>query len=140
MRRLPPDWARILATVDQDRQAAIVAVGPDDQLVGVARYGCPPGSDEAEIALVVQDGWQGRGLGTLLLTALLEHGQSHGLTRFRAYVLATNQRMLHLIEELGVVDERALDQGVVSIGFTRRPCRSPGDERPAGSRPAESGP
>jgi RimJ/RimL family protein N-acetyltransferase len=140
MRRLPPDWARILATVDQDRHAAIVAVDPEDQLVGVARYGCPPGSDEAEIALVVQDGWQGRGLGTLLLTVLLDHGRSRGLTRFRAHVLATNQRMLRLIEELGVVDQRVLDQGVVSLGFTRRPRRSPGEDRPGGSRPAESGP
>jgi RimJ/RimL family protein N-acetyltransferase len=140
MRRLPPDWARILAGVDNDRQAAIVAVGRDDELVGVARYGCQPGSDEAEIALVVQDGWQGRGLGTILLTALLEHGRSRGLSRFRAYVLATNQRMLQLIAEVGLVHERALDQGVVSLGFTRRPSGPPGEERPGGSRPGRGGP
>lgn len=136
MRRLPPDWARILASVDHDRRAAIVAVAPGDQLVGVARYGCEPGSDEAEIALVVQDGWQGRGLGTILLTALLDHGASRGLTRFRAYVLATNQRMLRLVEEVGLIGERSLDQGVMSLRFTRRPPRPP-EDRPAGTPPAD---
>ena len=137
MRRLPPDWARILASVDHDRRAAIVAVGPDDDLVGVARYGCEPGSDEAEVALVVQDGWQGRGLGTILLTALLAHGESRGLTRFRAYVLATNHRMLRLIEEVGLVGERSLDQGVMSLRFTRRPPSPPSNDRPAGTAPAD---
>ena len=80
MRRLPPDWARILAGVDHDRNAAIVAAGPDGGLVGVARYGTLPGADEAEIALVVEDGWQHRGLGTILLSALLEHAESRGIT------------------------------------------------------------
>jgi hypothetical protein len=55
-------------------------------------------------------------------------------------VLATNQRMLHLIEEVGVVDERALDQGVMSLGFTLRPSRPPGENRPAGPRPTGGGP
>jgi RimJ/RimL family protein N-acetyltransferase len=123
--------------VDHDRREAIVAVSPEDELVGVARYGCEPGSDEAEIALVVQDGWQGRGLGTVLLTALLDHGSSRGLSRFRAYVLATNDRMLRLIEKVGVVTERSLDQGVASLRFTPRPPRPPSEDRPAGTRPAD---
>jgi RimJ/RimL family protein N-acetyltransferase len=140
MQRLLPDWARILASVDHDRRAAVVAVSPDDELVGVARYGCEPGSDEAEIALVVQDGWQGRGLGTILLTALLVHGESRGLTRFRAYVLATIHRMLRLIEAVGLVVERSLDQGVLSLRFTRRPPQPPQppqEDRPAGTPPAD---
>jgi RimJ/RimL family protein N-acetyltransferase len=120
MRRLPPDWARILADVDHDRRAAIVAAGPDGELIAVARYGTEPGADEAEIAVVVQDAWQGRGLGTILLSALLDHAVSRGITEFLAYVLADNHRMLRLIGRQGVVTERSHDQGVVSLRFTRR--------------------
>jgi RimJ/RimL family protein N-acetyltransferase len=120
MRRLPPDWARILADVDHDRRAAIVAAGPDGELIGVARYGTEPGADAAEIAVVVQDAWQGRGLGTILLSALLDHAVSRGITKFLAYVLADNHRMLRLIGRQGVVTERSHDQGVVSLRFTRR--------------------
>jgi RimJ/RimL family protein N-acetyltransferase len=120
MRRLPPDWARILADVDHDRRAAIVAAGPDGELITVARYCTEPGADEAEIAVVVQDAWQGRGLGTILLSALLDHAVSRGITKFLAYVLADNHRMLRLIGRQGVVTERSHDQGVVSLRFTRR--------------------
>jgi RimJ/RimL family protein N-acetyltransferase len=121
MRRLPPDWARILADADHDRRAAIVTAGPGGELVGVARYGCSPGSDEAEIALVVEDAWQHRGLGTILLSALLDHAGSRGITRFLAYILADNHRMLRLIGRLGLVTERSLAQGLVTLRFTRHP-------------------
>jgi GNAT superfamily N-acetyltransferase len=91
-----------------------------------------PGADEAEIALVVEDGWQHRGLGTILLSALLEHAESRGITRFLAYVLADNQRMLRLIGLLGRMTERSLDQGVVTLRFTRRPD---GDREPPAPAP-----
>jgi acetyltransferase len=120
MRRLPPDWARILADVDHDRRAAVIAADPDGELIGVARYGTEPEADEAEIAVVVQDAWQGRGLGTMLLSALLDHAVSRGITKFLAHVLADNHRMLRLIGQQGVVTERSHDQGVVSLRFTRR--------------------
>lgn len=131
MRRLPPDWARILTGVDHDRNAAIVAAGPDGGLVGVARYVTFPGADQAEIALVVEDGWQHRGHGTILLSALLDHAESRGITRFLAYVLAENQRMLRLIGRLGHMTERSLDQGVVTLRFTRRPARDREPTEPA---------
>jgi RimJ/RimL family protein N-acetyltransferase len=121
MRRLPPDWAHILANVDYDRRMAIVAVDAAGVLIGVARYAHDAASDSAEIALVVQDAWQGRGLGTILLDELLRYAGEHGITRFRAYILADNHRMLRLVSELGLVTERSLDQGVVTLLFTRRP-------------------
>jgi RimJ/RimL family protein N-acetyltransferase len=129
MRRLPPDWAQILADVDYDRKMAIGAVGADGGLVAVARYSYDPAASEAEIALVVQDGWQGKGLGTILLRELLAYAEERGIRRFRAYVLADNRRMFRLVSEQGRITEQRLDQGVISVGFTRAPD-------PAGRPPA----
>ena len=86
-----------------------------------------PAPDEAEIAVVVEDGWQRKGLGTILLSALLDHGRSRGISRFLAHVLADNQRMLRLIGRLGTVTERSLDQGIVTVRFTPRPDAPPAE-------------
>ena len=115
MARLPPDWARFLANVDYERRMAIVATGPGDQLISVARYDHGEAADEAEIAIVVQDQWQGRGVGTILLTELLGYAEAKGIRRFRAYVLAENRRMLDMLGRLTQVLERHTERGVTTL-------------------------
>ena len=115
MRRLPPDWAHILANVDYDRRMAIVALGPGDVVIGVARYAYEPTADEAEIAIVIEDPWQGRRLGRALLGDLLTYARGKGIRRFRAYVLADNVRMLKLLKRVATVVERRTESGVVSL-------------------------
>jgi RimJ/RimL family protein N-acetyltransferase len=123
MRRLPPDWAKILATVDYRRRLALVAEheGPHGvALVGVGRYEPTERGDTAEIAFVVQDGWQNRGLGTILFRGVLDAAQARGIARFVAYVLADNSRMLDLIQRFADMQHRKMEQGVVEIVFTPR--------------------
>lgn len=123
MKRLPPDWARFLATVDYRTRLALVAEhGPAaaPELVGVARYEPTVNPDTAEVAFVVQDGLQGRGLGTILLGRLLEAAEARGIHRFRAYVLADNRPMLDLFTRFTDIRERQFDAGVVSLLFVRR--------------------
>ena len=67
---------------------------------------------------MVQDGWQGRGLGAVLLEDLLEAARARGIQRFRAYVLADNYRMLKLLTSRVEVLERKLEDGVVTLLFT----------------------
>jgi RimJ/RimL family protein N-acetyltransferase len=121
MKRLPPDWARMLADVDYVRRLALVAevdtpMGPE--LVAVARYEPTDRPDTAEVAFVVQDSWQNQGLGTVLLHDLLRAARARGIRRFSAYVLAGNRRMLDLISRFTTVVERKLDNGVVEATFT----------------------
>jgi len=127
MQRLPPDWARFLATVDYQRRFALVAEAPGDPetLIAVVRY--EPGSepDTAEVALAVQDDWQGRGLGTVMFGELLVAAAGNGIRRFQAWVLADNRRMLALISRLGEVQQRAFAHGVVELVFVARPLRPP---------------
>ena len=115
MRRLPPDWAHILANVDYDRRMAITAIGPDGKLIGVARYAYDERTQEAEIAIVIEDRWQGRGLGKGLLGELIGHAEGKGIRRLRAYVLADNPRMLKLIRSVTTIVDRKLESGVVSL-------------------------
>lgn len=129
MRRLPPDWARFLANVDYHSRLALVVEAPGDPetLIAVARYEPTDEPDTAEVAFVVQDGWQDRGLGTILFAELLAAAELNGIRRFRAWVLADNRRMLDLIARFGQVCRRAVEQGVVELTFTARPFESRGD-------------
>ena len=120
--RLPTDWAQFLAAVDYQSRLALVIESPadPDTLIAVARYEPTSRSDTVEVAFVVQDGWQGHGLGTVMFGELLVAAHLNGIRCFRAWVLADNHRMLDLITRRGEVHERAIDGGVIEVGFTAR--------------------
>jgi RimJ/RimL family protein N-acetyltransferase len=127
LKHLPPVWAHFLSNVDYERRLALLAEhGPPEtpELVGVARYETMSQPDTAEIAFVIQDGWQGRGLGTFMLDALLVAGDARGIRNFRAYVLADNTRMIDLLVRFMDVQERVTDGGVTELMLTRRPARA----------------
>ena len=137
MRRLPPSWFHFFANVDYRNRLALVAerdtaAGPE--LVGVGRYEPTEEEGTAEVALVVQDGWQGRGLGSLLMEDVLSAGQARGIRRFRAYVLADNERMLRLLRTRVQILERKLEEGVVALTFASR-GDSPSDGSPLAPEP-----
>jgi GNAT superfamily N-acetyltransferase len=78
-----------LVRLDHDTRDAIVAV-VDDEIVGVARYAAT-GPAEAEVAVVVEDAWQGRGLGRTLLSCAAALARVHGMKALTATVLAENR-------------------------------------------------
>jgi RimJ/RimL family protein N-acetyltransferase len=122
-KKLPPAWARAFANVDYRGRLALVAEpygGAGSALVGVARYEPSGDPATAEIALVIQDDWQGVGLGAVLLDRLLDAAAARGLDRFVAYVLSGNRRMLGLLDAHTVVLSRAMEQGVTEVRFARR--------------------
>jgi acyl-CoA synthetase (NDP forming)/GNAT superfamily N-acetyltransferase len=117
---LSPDLLRRFVNVDYEDRMALVAE-LNSQLVAVARYDRLPGSDEAEVAFVVEDAHQGRGLGTLLLEHLAGVGRENGIRRFVAETLPQNMRMLSVFREAGFGDERSLEDGVVRVTFAISP-------------------
>jgi GNAT superfamily N-acetyltransferase len=122
LQRLSPEQAHFFANVDYRDRLAIVAErtpGGEPALIGVARY--DRGADGiAEIALVVDDGWQRRGLGVILLEELLRAAEDRGIDRFRAYVLSDNRRMLGLLARHTEIVERQRRDGVTELVFRRR--------------------
>jgi len=120
MRHLPPDWFHYFANVDYRRRLALVAereTVAGIEVVGVGRYEPTDEEGTAEVALVLEDGYQGQGLGAVLLDAVVRAGAERGLQRFRAHVLADNQRMLRLLEHHTRILEHGTSQGEVTILF-----------------------
>ena len=123
--RLPTPWARFLAEVDYRRRLALVlerGPGADPELIGVGRYEPTAEPDTAEVAFVIEDQWQGKGLGTMLFTALLTAARDRGIHRFRADVLADNRRMLDLITRFTCVDSRETRDAITSLIFSLPPA------------------
>jgi acyl-CoA synthetase (NDP forming)/RimJ/RimL family protein N-acetyltransferase len=122
--------------VDHDDRVALVAtVG--GEIVAVARYDRIDASD-AEVAFVVRDDHQGRGLGSVMLEHLAAAARERGVSRFVAEVLPNNRRMLSTFEEAGYHPARHLDDGVVSLAFDIEPTDSSIAVRLAREHRAES--
>jgi acetyltransferase len=104
LRELTPQMLERFTQVDYPDNMALVALvdGPaGEEQVGVARYVREPGTGTAEIAIVVADDWQGRGIATRLLTDLRDVARRAGITHLVASVLRENGRMLELVRRLG---------------------------------------
>jgi acetyltransferase len=120
-KQLPLEQAVRFATVNYRTTMAIVAVleeGVDEQkIIGVARYGVEPESEDmsAEAAIVVEDAYQNRGVGTLLLQQLLEYARKQGIPALRANIHQNNARILHFVKKGGLPTERRLSGGVWEI-------------------------
>jgi acyl-CoA synthetase (NDP forming)/RimJ/RimL family protein N-acetyltransferase len=101
-----------------DRVAFVAEVG--GELVGVARYERYSGTDTAEVAFFIDDGHQGRGLGTLMLEYLAAAGRERGLRRFTASTLPSNRRMLAVFTAAGYDVATHLEEGVIEVAFDIR--------------------
>jgi GNAT superfamily N-acetyltransferase len=76
----------------------------------------PDRRDTAEVAVVVVDAWQSRGVGTALLTGLTRRARAQGLRRYKAIVSADNHAVLEALERLGGEGTTTTD-GQVELEF-----------------------
>ena len=103
-RRLSSAELRRFTRIDPRREIALIAVvgDPGDlKQVGVARCVDDEAGESAEFAIVVSDDWQQRGLGAVLLSALIDAARLHGVRRMEAITMADNRSMLTLAQRLG---------------------------------------
>jgi GNAT superfamily N-acetyltransferase len=98
-----PRQAVELATVDQINRVAFAVVtdsGEDEAIVAVGRFH-RDGDDHAELALLVEDGYQHRGLGRFLLEELIDTARRLRLQVLDGFVLYNNTSMLRLLRTSG---------------------------------------
>ena len=111
---LSPDEIHRFTHVDHVDREAIIAVA-DGEIVAVARFDRIGGGADAEVAFVVADSWQGRGLGPVLLSRLADRAGALGVARFVAETLHDNRRMLSVFRDAGYPVTERLEDGVVDV-------------------------
>jgi len=117
-KELTREQAERLANVDYDARMAFVAtLGPgiDDPIIGVARYAEGLEPTVAEAGVVVEDRFQRLGLGTLLLTELVEHARAQGIHTFVGWIHQSNAAILQFIRRSGLSTHSRLESGVWEI-------------------------
>ena len=109
--------AQYFAHVDGVDHFAFVALDPDDpdEIVAVVRYDREPGEEQAEYAAIVEDGWQGYGIGIALTRRLVGMACAHGVRCFYALVMGKNRRMLELLRHLDLPEQEYKQDGVKHV-------------------------
>jgi acyl-CoA synthetase (NDP forming)/RimJ/RimL family protein N-acetyltransferase len=119
--RIPErDLHRFVNVDHRDREAFVIVSGP--RIMAVGRYErLGPESPEAEVAFVVEDAHQGRGIGSVLMEHLAEAARANGIRRFVAEVLPENVGMLRVFGDFGYQVQRRYEDGVVHLSFPIAP-------------------
>jgi acyl-CoA synthetase (NDP forming)/RimJ/RimL family protein N-acetyltransferase len=125
-------------TVDyDDRVALIVTIG--GAMVAVVRYDrLRPGAESAEVAFLVEDAHQGRGLASVLLEHIAAAARERGITRFVADVLPENRRMSTVFRDAGYKAEQRFEDGVLMLTLDLEPTETSREVMAAREHRAES--
>lgn len=99
----------------RDRLALVAEI--DRELAAVGRYERSPGTERAEVAFVVADAYQQRGLATMILERLAEAARGQGISHFEAETLERNQLMREVFRHAGYPCEERFADGVVEVSF-----------------------
>ncbi len=120
---MPHDRLQPFVVIDYTREMVIVAVLQDEEremIVGMAQYLIDAKSHTAEVAFVVRDDHQGKGIGAELLKYVTYIARKSGLLGFTAAVLMENRQMLQLFETMGFIIEKHAEGGMYELKMSFR--------------------
>ncbi len=122
MEKLSDEKARYFASTDGVDHFGLVALDPQDQseIIAVVRYARKPGDERAEYAALVEDRWQGQGVGASLTHRLIEVARGNGVRFFYAFVKGENKRMLNVLRHLDLPEHERVENGekIVEVGLS----------------------
>lgn len=104
-----------------DRVALIVTLG--EEMIAVGRYDRIDKS-QAEVAFLIEDAHQGRGIAQLLLEHLAQAARERGITAFVAEVLPQNRAMAQVFADAGYRMRKGIEDGVLAVEFPILPTNT----------------
>ena len=108
--------------LDYNRELALIAVHEQDGReteLGVARYVMNPDGQSCEFALVVADQWHHRGIGSHLMSELIDAARARGFHTMTGEILAGNRNMLELAQSLGFSLHASPDDPGIKVASRR---------------------
>jgi acyl-CoA hydrolase/GNAT superfamily N-acetyltransferase len=117
---MPHERLQEETNVDYETRMAITANivrGEVEESTALAQYVVDPSNGFAEVAFVVRDDWQGKGVGEFLVRYLVRIAQDKGVRGITAVVMPDNRAMLHLFYKLGFTVESRMDEGAYLLSF-----------------------
>jgi RimJ/RimL family protein N-acetyltransferase len=123
LKELSDESAKHFADVDGEDRFALVALDPEDpdEIVAVVRYEREGESGTAEYAALVEDRFQGRGLGVGLTRRLIEAARENGIGRLHAMVMRENIGMLSLLRSLDLPERTHWQDGAEHVEVDLEP-------------------
>ncbi|RME83556.1 MAG: GNAT family N-acetyltransferase, partial [Caldilineae bacterium] len=118
--RVAHDRLAQICFADYERQIAIVAERTDPEtgkreILAVARLSKIPGTHEATFGLLVRDDWQGTGMGTALMSTLLDIAELEGVKHISATILPDNEAMKRICGKLGFKQQAIPERELVLV-------------------------
>lgn len=118
---MPHERLQDFVVIDYTNELILLAFDQEDgkdELVGVGQYAIIGDSHTADVAFVVRDDYQERGIGRELLRYLTLLAKKQGLLGFRADVLISNMRMMKLFESMGFDIQKHIEDGMYEMKMT----------------------
>jgi acyl-CoA hydrolase len=121
VKALPHSRVMPLVSIDYEKDMAILATIGDvggEKVLGVGRYMRQSAEEKmAEVAFLIRDEWQNRGMGRALLSSLVEEAKKRGIEGFVASVLHDNKQMLSVFHNAGFAVTTTFDDGIYTVRF-----------------------
>jgi acyl-CoA hydrolase/GNAT superfamily N-acetyltransferase len=117
LKRLPRKQIQDFVYIDHRNDIAVLGTVPEadgEHIVAIGRYFLDPTTNLAEVAFVVIDDWQGRGIGTFLFNHLMKIARRNGIRGFTAEVLSQNRAMQAVFDRSNCKTRSKLAEGVYS--------------------------
>ena len=109
LKETPHETLARYCNIDYDREMTIVAEQTEKnkrRVIGMVRLVVQPDGETGEIAVVVGDPWQGKGLGTEMIEYIIRIGKDMGLKKLWGEILAENTKVKHICFKKGFQLER----------------------------------